>query len=149
MERKLLVIVSLLFFVNLTFGQYIDMGLPSGTKWKSQSETNSYTYAYAIRYFDGFLPTSGQFQELIDNCTWKWTGKGYKVIGRNGNIIYLSAKTEGKDVDIMGAFWSTTKFTTEYGAECCYGLLFWDEGVKVDKTCNVDTERNVILCIMK
>lgn len=144
MKRYLLGIVSLLFVASSAFAQYVDLGLPSGTKWKSQSEYSSYTFAYALRYYDGFLPTSGQFEELIENCTWKWTGKGYKVIGRNGNSIYLLAGFKRGD-DYMGAYWSKTKD----GADGCYGLLCFPSRVKVDHTRSLDTERNVILCIMK
>lgn len=124
--------------------QFVDLGLPSGTKWKSNSEEGSYTFAQALRYYDGFLPTSGQFEELIENCTWTWTGKGYKVEGRNGNSIYLSADFKRGD-DYVGAFWSKTKD----GADGCYGLLCFPRRVKVDHTRSLDTERSVILCIMK
>lgn len=144
-KRLLFIIVSLFIALSSAFAQYVDLGLPSGTKWKSQSESSSYTFAYALRYYDGFLPTSGQFEELIENCTWKWTGKGYKVIGRNGNSIYLSADFKRGD-DYFGAFWSKTKD----GEDACYGLLCYPSRVKVDRTRSLDSNRrNVILCIMK
>ena len=31
------------------------------------------------------------WKELMDYCTWTWTGKGYKVTGGNGNYIMLPA----------------------------------------------------------
>ena len=38
------------------------------------------------------MPTAEQFQELVDSCTWEFTGSGYKLISRcNGNSIYLPA----------------------------------------------------------
>lgn len=42
------------------------------------------------------MPTIGEFQELLDKCTWKWTvqygTKGYKVTSKvNGNSIFLPA----------------------------------------------------------
>ena len=41
------------------------------------------------------LPTRAEFQELLDNCKWQWTtqggNEGYKVIGPNGNSIFMSA----------------------------------------------------------
>ena len=37
------------------------------------------------------MPSTEQFQELIDNCTWEFTGSGYKVTGPNGNSIFLPA----------------------------------------------------------
>lgn len=41
------------------------------------------------------MPTEDEIKELVDKCTWTWTtqdGKnGYKVIGPNGNSIFLPA----------------------------------------------------------
>ena len=41
------------------------------------------------------MPKSTELKELIDNCTWTWTTQngvnGYKVIGTNGNSIFLPA----------------------------------------------------------
>lgn len=121
--------------------QFVDLGLPSGTLWKQANETIEYSYADAIRYFDGFLPTSGQFRELIDNCQWKWTGRGYKVIGKSGKSIFLSAEFKRGNIN-LGAFWSTTKD----GNEHCYGLLCYPSRVKIDRTNIEGNSRNVILC---
>ncbi len=121
--------------------QFVDLGLPSGTLWKQTNETIEYSFADAIRYFDGFLPTSGQFKELIDNCQWKWTGHGYKVIGVNGKSIYLSAEFK-RGNNNLGAFWSTTKDGHEY----CYGLLCYPSRVKIDRSSIEGYSRNVILC---
>ncbi len=44
---------------------------------------------------DWRTPTDSELQELIDNCTLEWATvngvKGYKVIGKNGNSIFLPA----------------------------------------------------------
>ena len=40
------------------------------------------------------MPTAEQFQELLDNCTWEFTGNGYKVTSKqegNNNYIFLPA----------------------------------------------------------
>lgn len=41
------------------------------------------------------IPTPSEFKELKDNCTWTWTTQnsvnGYKVVGANGNWIFLPA----------------------------------------------------------
>ena len=41
------------------------------------------------------LPTEYDFYELIEKCTWVWTKmlghNGYKIIGTNGNSIFLPA----------------------------------------------------------
>lgn len=41
------------------------------------------------------MPTSEDYKELIDNCEWNWEQingiNGYKIIGTNGNSIFLPA----------------------------------------------------------
>ncbi|MBO4592846.1 MAG: hypothetical protein J5678_01445 [Bacteroidaceae bacterium] len=41
------------------------------------------------------MPTADEMQEIIDRCTWTWTTQdevnGYKVVGPNGNSIFLPA----------------------------------------------------------
>ena len=41
------------------------------------------------------MPTDAEFTELREKCTWTWTTQngvnGYKVVGPNGNSIFLSA----------------------------------------------------------
>ena len=139
---KKLISFSIMCLIALSINaQFVDLGLPSGTQWKNNSERGTYAFAQAVRYYDGFLPTSGQFKELVDNCTWTWIGAGYKVVGRNGNYIFLPAEFERGD-DHLGAFWSITK--DENG--CCYGLLCYASRVKIDRTCSLDTPRSVILC---
>jgi len=68
---------------------YIDLGLPSGTLWKAENESGYYTYPSARYYFGYTLPNKAQVEELFANCTWKWTGKGYRVTGPNQNNIYF------------------------------------------------------------
>ena len=66
------------------------------------------------------LPTKEEFEELLEKCTWKWTtleGQiGYKVIGKNGNSIFLPACSSKADNFIekaLGNYWSSTP-QTEY-----------------------------------
>jgi len=44
---------------------------------------------------DWRMPTKDEMKELLDNCSWEWTQisgiNGYKVIGPNGNSIFLPA----------------------------------------------------------
>ena len=64
------------------------------------------------------MPTESEMQELIDKCTWTWTtqnGKeGCKVIGPNGNSIFLpAAGSRGSDSrryrsEIYGCYWGST-----------------------------------------
>ena len=63
------------------------------------------------------LPTEAEMEELIDNCTWKWTTqngvKGYKVTGPNGNSIFLPAAGYRGGLSLYyagedGNYWSST-----------------------------------------
>ena len=45
------------------------------------------------------MPTNAQLKELMEKCTWEFTGSGYTVTGPNGNSIFLPAagyRYEGK-----------------------------------------------------
>ena len=69
---------------------------------------------------DWCMPTSAQFKELKDKCTWTWTSRngknGYNVKGPNGNSIFLPAagskSSDGKpsDVGSYGLFWSSSLY---------------------------------------
>lgn len=95
----------------------VDLGLPSGTLWKNSNEGGDnarYTYNEAVSRFGNKLPTKQQLEELKNKCTWTWTGSGYKVIGPNGNSIYLpAAGFRGcyggvNYVGTYGYYWSST-----------------------------------------
>lgn len=95
--------------------QYVDLGLPSGTLWKSKNEAGGfYTFGQAISKFGNKIPAKWQWQELISSCQWVWTGGGYKVIGVNGNSIYLPATgwcTCEMNLSMVGEdgfYWSST-----------------------------------------
>lgn len=118
--------------------QYVDLGLPSGTLWKQTKETGTYTYDDAIRYFDGFLPSSGQFNELMENCKWEWTGRGYKVIGRNGRSIYLYVGDEKS----FSAYHSKTKDDNDG----FFNLLCYKIRVRINRSRDKDVKLQVILC---
>ena len=100
---------------------YVDLGLPSGTLWKDENEKNPkddhgfYTHDDAVSKFGKQLPTKSQFDELKNKCTWTWIAskKGYKVVGPNGNNIFLPA-LGGRGcygplfgVDYSGHYWSS------------------------------------------
>lgn len=76
---------------------YVDLGLPSGTLWKTENElwpdgAPFFTFDEALRKFGGDLPTSDQFDELLAECEWKWNAlfREYEIVGPNGNSIILS-----------------------------------------------------------
>ena len=79
-------------------GEYVDLGLPSGTKWKLVNEENAadsvynfFTHDEAVDQFGNKLPTKEQYEELITSCSWTWKDNGYKVTGPNGDSIFLPA----------------------------------------------------------
>lgn len=125
---------------GITPAGYVDLGLPSGTKWKAANETNPddennfYTYDEAMATFGNKLPTKEQFIELRNSCDWTWTGMGYKVVGSNGNSIVLPAagirRCNGNVISVGsgGRYWSSTP----YGSENAWYLGFGSGGVNVD-----------------
>ena len=114
--------------------EYVDLGLPSGTKWKTMNETNPndehdfYTYDEAVEKFGDKLPTKEQFQELIDNCTLSLDYAiyghsvigGYPVVGKNGNSIFLpAAGIRSCDGNVFydgscGFYWSSTPISDNF-----------------------------------
>lgn len=77
------------------------------------------------------MPTLDEIEELVNNCSWKWTTQngvnGQLVTGPNGNSIFLPAAgyRDGTDRDYRGSYgyyWSAT-LDERYGG--AYGLLFY------------------------
>jgi len=77
------------------------------------------------------MPTVDEFYDLINKCIWRWeTVKGvvgYRIIGLNGNSIFLPAagnsySTEG---DMSGFYWSGTLVDEEYIYDA-FCLEFYD-----------------------
>ncbi|WP_302612319.1 PEGA domain-containing protein [uncultured Muribaculum sp.] len=71
------------------------------------------------------MPTTAEFDELRNKCKWEWTElggkKGYRVIGPNGNSIFLPAAgwRSGSSLDnsdAYGYYWSSTPFSSTDGA---------------------------------
>lgn len=91
---------------------WIDLGLPSGTMWKSHNESGYFTEKEAYNSYGANIPTKKQFEELITVCDWTWYGYGYKIIGPNGNFIKLPAggwkDLQGNTVDegYNGTYWT-------------------------------------------
>lgn len=84
-EEKELVMITEKFLHNkgnIEKG-YVDLGLPSGTLWKDANESNEPDWSSI------HVPSREQWEELVDNCTKKWTGSGLKFTGPNGNSIIL------------------------------------------------------------
>ena len=71
---------------------------------------------------DWRMPTTDEQRELLNNCDWEWTTlngvKGYKVIGPNGNSIFLPAAgfRYGTDIDDRvdnGNYWSSSLYCND------------------------------------
>ena len=122
--------------------EYVDLGLPSGTKWatcnagaSTPSGVGYYLNMNEARECGWHLPTKQDFDELLDenNCRWEWTTEnginGYKVISKmNGNSIFLPAAayrdgTSSGDPGVNGNYWSATP-VEERPNDAVYYLLF-------------------------
>ncbi len=66
---------------------FVDLGLPSGTKWKNMDEEEGSSSVSS--YSDLSIPTKEQWKELEKYCTWTWLGTRYQATGPNGNSIYF------------------------------------------------------------
>lgn len=141
--KKFFLFVLLIFgYVYSTNAQcYVDLGLPSGTLWKSQNERGFYTYDEAMAKFGSQIPTKKKYRELIRVCKWVWMGEGYKVIGPNSQYIFIPAAGSRYYGDVgnvgeFGMYWSSASEDIgnawylsfdDFGADvdlndCCYGM---------------------------
>lgn len=116
-------------------GDYVDLGLPSGTLWKRQNESGYYTYEQAINRFGSKLPERHHFVELEDKCTWISLDEyGYRVVGPNGNSITLPAagyrdcNGDVHGVGTYGHYWSSTPYAE-------YAWYFWFSGYTTGDRC--------------
>lgn len=74
--------------------EFVDLGLPSGTKWAKKFEQDGDEVRY-LPYCDAStlsLPTEEQWNELLSFCRWKFTyvndySRKYDCIGPNGKVI--------------------------------------------------------------
>lgn len=105
-------------------GEYVDLGLPSGTKWKTVNEKGYFKYDDAVALFGKELPSKEQWEELKEKCKWVWVDgdgdiqSGYYVVGPNGKRIFLPAA--GRDskafnfVGTDGYYWSSSLYDVYY-----------------------------------
>lgn len=114
--KKIFIFLLVIFGSVVAYAQkYVDLGLKSGTLWKSGKEYGYYTFDEAVQKYGAHLPRKSQMEELVKSCEWIWTGDGYYVEGPNGNRIFLSADgytscDDGKMYDggLSGFYWSST-----------------------------------------
>ena len=149
------------------FGQYFAWG--DTTTKAEYTDENSTTYFKTMNDISGNaqydaatakwggnwrMPTYDELDELIDNCTWTWTTQnsvnGYKVIGPNGNSIFLPAAGSryGASLDYAGrrgCYWTSTP-DDGYSGICAYYLFFYssDHYVYDVLRCNGQSVRPVL-----
>ena len=120
---------------------YVDLGLPSGTRWAKTNEGGDgtfYTYNEAVNKFGGKLPSDNQFYELIEQCTWIWNGKGYTVTGPNGAVIYFPADGYRSCDGILTERTSSGSYYSSSVGDACQVLYFTSNevGVYKDSDCS-------------
>ena len=114
---------------------YVDLGLPSGTLWKSENESGYYSFDEAVEKYGSSLPTKKQWKELQDKCTWTWdeNRKGSEVKGPNGNSIFLKALGYRGDSGVeialgnAGYYWSSTPKNSDFA----WGFVFFSGGKNI------------------
>lgn len=69
------------------------------------------------------MPTIQEFQELSNNCSWRWTTRngvwGYIVTGSNGNSIFLPAPFD-EDWHPNGSYWSSNQVDDDITSAHCF-----------------------------
>lgn len=95
--------------------EFVDLGLPSGTLWASdyESEDNNICYKPYCEAEAENIPTIEQWEELKDTCKWEFDiDSGFdlceaRCVGPNGNILRFerTGKVDiAKHTDIWEAF---------------------------------------------
>ena len=128
---------------------YVDLGLKSGTLWKTQNEKASnkfFTFDEAVNQFGDNLPTGEQWKELVTDCKWKYRSHSYTVIGPNGDSIIIREEGRRNIYDVVayygGYYWSSTPSVDSQRAIS----LYFDEGsVVVDDMADRGTGHSVRL----
>lgn len=98
---------------------------------EGQERKRFYDYDAAVRSFGSKLPTKEQLEELMNSCSWTWTGSGYKVVGPSGESIVLPAAgrclCDGLVIHVgsYGYYWSSTPFDSDYA----WRLSLYSSGV--------------------
>lgn len=116
--------------------EFVDLGLPSGTLWAKhnvQIRNRKHFTHFEIPLLEDItghnVPSEKDFEELLEECVWKWTivgrTRGYRVTGPNGKSIFLSTAGLSSGgflygVGYIGYYWSTR----HYSSSTAYHLRF-------------------------
>ena len=124
---------------------YIDLGLPSGTKWRNQNEDHCETHNDALAVYKENIPSKQQWEELKEKCLWTWLGNGYYVTGPNGTSIFFPAEglENGKgDKDFVGSrgYYVTS---TPFNMKSSYTFNFNAEDIYINIGGNDDNKLSI------
>lgn len=123
--RKYIYAILLLFCTSSIIGQinlppakgYVDLGLPSGTKWKELNEEGFFTHDEALTKYGPKLPSADQWRELATYCEWEWQGSGFLLTSVfNKNSLFLPSdgfiKCNGvkETSNSFCSYWTRDKF---------------------------------------
>lgn len=107
---------------------------------------------------DWRMPTKEEIEELIDECSWQWTSinkvNGYRIIGPNGNSIFIPAAGFRVDNGLYRRGYQAISWSDKVvfaGAHCLrFGDAKWERsiidryvGVSVRPVCGVFKSKTV------
>lgn len=134
---------------------YIDLGLPSGTKWAAQNYGGKYEKYKYSRICSSCLPSQAQWQELRNECTWTWveSERGFIIKGNNGNAIFLGDTrgfytTDGTQQGGDGSFyWSRTYLGEKKDHSIYYDFEFENGSIQRKWTWFTGMSENNSACV--
>lgn len=116
MKRILFILALVMSAIGVMAQEYVDLGLPSGTLWKTTNEQGIlFTYEDAERLFGDQLPTREQLAELAGFCEVTPVRGFFRFTGPNGNYILMPASGYREwrgivyGVGKTGTYWSRTE----------------------------------------
>ena len=86
MKRLFFIASLLLGLMPCSYAEeYVDLGLPSGTRWQVLDEVQYLTCSQVENYrLRNNIPTSKEWTELSRECDWEWVGNGYRITNKKG-----------------------------------------------------------------
>lgn len=148
--------------------EFVDLGLPSKTLWANKNvgankitdsgsnetwaNANLLTGESGVIFVSGRIPSKDEFNELRKLCQWQWTSNGdtsgYRVIGPNGNSIFLPNTSNNGSSSYGGAYtkfvdksayWTSSKHET---LSNCVWLFTMSQYETVIQYNNILSEKN-------
>lgn len=139
---------------------YVDLGLPSGTKWSTSTLYGYYGYGMTEPHYEGYptyngtenpldisrdvanitlggqwhIPTKTQFEELIANTTHTFNNGIMTFTGTNGNTLQLPAESDIYYDTFEQEYDGNTGYygsSTPNGSNNYYILIFDESNIRV------------------